>query len=170
MHQTVLFTSLVLMMAVAAIFLFSLSRSGAGDGSKKAPKLGALRFVLFIGALVLGAAVSIGSLRPWPRAVAAGADVVSVKVTGSQWSWEIDRKTIPVGKPVTFNIATTDVSHGFAVYDAGDQLLVQSQAMPGYINRVSYTFRTAGKYRIFCMEYCGVAHHDMTDEILVVAQ
>ncbi|MBX9648136.1 MAG: hypothetical protein K2X57_13900 [Xanthobacteraceae bacterium] len=170
MQSTILLTTFLLMAAVASIFLVSLSAASAGDGAEKAPKLEGVRLKFFIAILLLGVVVSVSSLRPWPKAVAAGSDVIHVKVTGSQWSWEIAPKEIPVGKPITFSVATTDVTHGFSVYDDGGHLLIQSQVMPGYINQVSYIFEKPGKYRVFCMEYCGVAHHDMTDELLVVAQ
>jgi cytochrome c oxidase subunit 2 len=170
MQSTVLTTAFVLMAVVAAIFLWVLKQADAGDAREKAPMVEGYRFKLFLGILFLGALVSIGSLRPWPKAVAAGSDVIDVKATGSQWSWELVPKTVPVGKPVTFSVATTDVTHGFSVYDPDGHLLFQTQAMPGYINQVSYTFKTPGKYKIFCMEYCGLAHHDMTDELVVAAQ
>jgi cytochrome c oxidase subunit 2 len=48
-------------------------------------------------------------------------------------------------------------------------LLFQTQAMPGYINKVAYVFDEPGQHRVLCMEFCGVGHHDMTDTFDVVA-
>jgi cytochrome c oxidase subunit II len=31
-----------------------------------------------------------------------------------------------------------------------------------------HTFREPGKYKVRCLEYCGVAHHAMKDELVVV--
>jgi cytochrome c oxidase subunit 2 len=92
---------------------------------------------------------------------------VSVTATGSQWSWEIAPQEVPVGRPVVFKVTSNDVNHGFGVYDPDGTMLFQTQAMPGYVNQVSYTFTKPGKYRVFCMEYCGLVHHDMLDEINV---
>jgi cytochrome c oxidase subunit 2 len=41
--------------------------------------------------------------------------------------------------------------------------------MPGYINQVRYTFTKPGRYRVLCLEYCGLVHHDMTANLRVVA-
>jgi cytochrome c oxidase subunit 2 len=41
--------------------------------------------------------------------------------------------------------------------------------MPGYINVLRYTFNEPGVYRVLCLEYCGVAHHEMTADIKVAA-
>jgi cytochrome c oxidase subunit 2 len=47
-------------------------------------------------------------------------------------------------------------------------MLAQVQAMPGYTNSVHYTFDKPGKYKILCMEYCGVAHHSMIANLTVL--
>ena len=41
--------------------------------------------------------------------------------------------------------------------------------MPGHTNRLAYTFTQPGKYRVLCLEYCGLAHHGMMTEFEVVA-
>ena len=41
--------------------------------------------------------------------------------------------------------------------------------MPGVTNRLVHTFTQPGKYRILCLEYCGLAHHGMILEFDVVA-
>jgi cytochrome c oxidase subunit 2 len=53
------------------------------------------------------------------------------------------------------------------VYDPEGTMVFQTQAMPGYVNQVRYTFTKAGKYRVLCMEYCGLVHHDMISDIEV---
>jgi cytochrome c oxidase subunit 2 len=64
-------------------------------------------------------------------------------------------------------VTSRDVNHGFGIYDASLKLLTQIQAMPGYVNKVHYTFTRPGKYRVMCMEYCGLIHHDMIAELTI---
>jgi cytochrome c oxidase subunit 2 len=54
--------------------------------------------------------------------------------------------------------------------DASGRLLLQVQAMPGYVNQVQYTFDTPGTYHVICLEYCGVAHHAMAADFTVAAE
>jgi cytochrome c oxidase subunit 2 len=61
------------------------------------------------------------------------------------------------------------VNHGFALYDDQLHLLAQIQAMPGFTNKVRHRFTAPGKYKILCMEYCGLAHHGMVADFEVVA-
>jgi cytochrome c oxidase subunit 2 len=166
MQSTILAVTLVLMAITAFIFW---RVAGAVNADAEPANVGSRRSKLFWTLLVFGVLVTVGSLREWPHAVAAGDDVVQVNATGNQWSWEIDARTIPVGKKVVFNLHTKDVNHGFGVIDQSGRLLFQMQAMPGYINKVKYVFEKPGQYRVLCMEFCGVGHHDMNDEFEVVA-
>jgi cytochrome c oxidase subunit 2 len=49
------------------------------------------------------------------------------------------------------------------------QMLAQIQAMPGFTNKVRHRFTEPGKYKILCMEYCGLAHHGMVADFDVAA-
>jgi cytochrome c oxidase subunit 2 len=40
--------------------------------------------------------------------------------------------------------------------------------MPGITNRLVYTFPRPGKYRVLCLEYCGLVHHGMSVEFDVI--
>ena len=55
-----------------------------------------------------------------------------------------------------------DVNHGFAIYAADGRIVTQTQAMPGFVNRLVYRLLEPGRYRVLCLEYCGLAHHGMT--------
>jgi cytochrome c oxidase subunit 2 len=99
-----------------------------------------------------------------------------VPVRGGIWSWEIgpitdrdgnpvqggsDGVVLPVGKALEFQVTAKDVNHGFGIYNEAGQLLAQTQAMPGYVNNLVYTFTEPGTYHVLCMEYCGLGHHTM---------
>lgn len=166
MQSAVLFVTLILMIAVALPFVKAVRSTGAdGVPDKVEPRRNRLIWALVLAGIV----ITVASLREWPHAIAAGDDVVQVNATGGQWYWEIDTQEIPVGKTVVFNLHTKDVNHGFGVVGPSGHLLFQTQAMPGYVNKVQYTFDEPGDYRVLCMEFCGVAHHDMIDEFKVVA-
>jgi cytochrome c oxidase subunit 2 len=121
--------------------------------------------------IVLGIIVTGASLRPFPIAPQHTPTTAPqvIQVVGHQWAWQMDPGPIHAGTPVAFEVTSADVNHGFGIYDASDRLLAQTQAMPGVTNRLVYTFAQPGKYRILCLEYCGLAHHGMITEFDVVA-
>ncbi|NQY59474.1 MAG: cytochrome C oxidase subunit I, partial [Cognatishimia sp.] len=85
-----------------------------------------------------------------------------------QWWWDTDTTEIPLGQQVEFRVTSEDVNHGLGIYNDEMRLLVQVQAMPNYTNSIVYTFDEPGTYQILCMEFCGIAHHDMTYEFEVL--
>ena len=165
MQLTVLAISLIVMAFIAAQFIAA-ARGAPGTVDTAAEPL---RKRLIIGLAVVGLVVSAASLARWPHAVAADSAVAVVNVSGGQWYWEIDTTEVPLGR-VVFNAQTVDVTHGFGVTDAEGTILVQTQVIPGYVNQIQYTFEQPGTYRVVCLEYCGVAHHDMINAFEVAAR
>ncbi|MBS1759343.1 MAG: hypothetical protein JST23_04385 [Bacteroidetes bacterium] len=78
-----------------------------------------------------------------------------------------DSIIIPVGQPVEFRVTSLDVNHGFGIYNSDAQLVTQTQAMPGYVNRLRWKFDTPGTYHILCLEYCGANHPNMRTSFIV---
>lgn len=82
----------------------------------------------------------------------------------------------PTGEPsielntnemVEFRVTSLDVNHGFAIYNPHNELIAQTQAMPGYVNRLRWKFSEPGLYTVYCLEYCGMAHQAMKTTITV---
>ncbi len=166
MQMLVLWISLALM-AVIAWFFLSAVRQSTEAASESA--FASRRTPLIAGLAVMGVVVTVASLWSWPHAVSASDDVITVNATGGQWYWNIDVEEVPAGRIVVFNAHTEDVNHGLGVYGPDGRLHVQVQAMPGYVNQVEYVFDEPGLYQVLCMEFCGIAHHDMIAEFNVVA-
>lgn len=157
---------------VALTFIYVIAHSGKqADPGQVTRKAYAIRRWWFGALLLLGAAVAYATLSPFPvseqRARSQTAQVVDA--VARQWSWELSQTRVKAGTPVQFNVSSLDVNHGFAIYGPNDRILTQAQAMPGYTNRLLYTFHEVGKYRVMCLEYCGLAHHAMVAEFEVVA-
>ena len=132
----------------------------------------ALRGWLFAALVFFGVGVTWATLHRFPipaqgsqPASATGAQIVNA--TARQWAWEIRPDKVAAGTPVEFHVTSSDVNHGFAIYAPNGRIVTQTQAMPGYTNRLVHTFTTPGTYRILCLEYCGLAHHGMTGEVQV---
>lgn len=166
MQMLVLLISLALMTAIAWFFISAVRQSAE---TAEVSDLASRRVPLIWGMVALGVVVTFASFWSWPHAVAASDDVVTVNATGGQWYWDIDIGEVPVNRIVVFNAHTEDVNHGLGIYGPDGRLRVQVQAMPGYVNQVEYLFDEPGLYQVLCMEFCGVAHHDMIAEFNVVA-
>jgi len=59
------------------------------------------------------------------------------------------------------------VNHGFGIYDPHGHFVVQVQVVPGKTQKLVHTFSTPGRYRILCLEFCGLDHHLMQTVLVV---
>lgn len=115
-------------------------------------------------------AITIYTLRelPYDQPVySAGVEPTIVDVEALQFGWKMSETEFKVGEPVEFLVTSSDVNHGFGIYDQQMNMLAQTQAMPEYTNKVYITFDKPGTYEILCLEYCGLAHHLMIGTIEV---
>jgi cytochrome c oxidase subunit 2 len=158
------------LVALLALIFVAVIRQGAAPALGERPAgTGRYRQPLFWALVIVGVAVTYGTLVPWPYSPDRhdAETPLRVNAVSEQWSWSIDRTLLPLNKPVVFYVTSRDVNHGFGLYDSGRRLLTQVQAMPGYVNKVHYIFTEPGQYRVLCLEYCGLIHHDMTAELTV---
>ena len=172
MQTSVLLISLLLMALVAAAFGFVVVRSGPREDDYSAVTSGGylIRRWWFLFLCAAGVLVTAWSLIPFPLQAGLVGAPRAIDVEGRQWSWDISSRTAQVGESVLFRVTSADVNHGFALYGPDDQILAQTQAMPGYVNELDVTFEQPGRYRVLCLEYCGLAHHAMMAEITVTEE
>jgi len=131
-------------------------------------------FVLLV-VLLFGLGMTLGK-TPYPKANDLPDKVVFV--VGKQFAFGISDAPItndqeyeattyaapvqlPLGSLVEFRVTSFDVNHGFGVYSPDGRLIAQTQAMPGYVNRLRVRFTEPGKYNVLCLELCGMGHHRM---------
>lgn len=162
--------------AVLAYVYFALSTRQPVDDEAYYQAVGRLRMPLFILLLLaLGTMFAFTIPRtPYPKGQVP-AKVVHVVAKQFQFALSenpirteeefaqaaVQRPKVPVGEWVEFRVASLDVNHAFGVYDPDGKLVGQTQAMPGYVNRLFLRFEKPGSYTILCLEYCGLSHHIM---------
>ncbi|HEX6433970.1 MAG TPA: cytochrome c oxidase subunit II [Gemmatimonadales bacterium] len=102
---------------------------------------------------------------------APGDSALQVRVTGHQWWWEVQYRDsiaqnwvttaneihIPAGRPVVFELRSTDVIHSFWP----PSLSQKRDLIPGNVNSLWFRADTPGVYRGQCLEYCGLQHAKM---------
>ena len=117
------------------------------------------------------------TLPSLPYPVEASTPARVVEAVGKQYTWSLTEgaaptlenwdtvsspsATVPAGAVVEFRVTTLDVNHGFSLYAPDGHLMAQTQAMPGYVNRLRVVFDKPGTYTVLCLEFCGMSHHRM---------
>lgn len=120
-----------------------------------------------VAALLFALLVATIWFTPYGQSTPPDAQVV--RVTGQQFAWTLSPAHVRAGKPVEFLATSTDVNHGFGVYDAHGNFVVQVQVVPGKTQKLVHTFSKPGRYRILCLEFCGLDHHLMQTVLVVTS-
>ncbi len=125
-------------------------------------------FIISMTIFLGGAVVYYNQYRP-------PADAMEIYVVGKQWMWKLQHETgqreinelhIPVGRNVKLTMTTEDVLHDFAI----PAFRTKSDVIPGRYTSLWFQATKPGKYRIQCMEYCGLNHSGMGGWVYVMEQ
>ena len=94
------------------------------------------------------------------------SEALDVYVVAKQWMWkfqhldgqrEINELHIPVGRKIKLTMTTEDVIHSLFV----PAFRLKMDVVPGKYSSIWFQPTEAGRYHLFCAEYCGTSHSGM---------
>jgi cytochrome c oxidase subunit 2 len=100
-------------------------------------------------------------------------DAFEVSVVGKQWMWylqhpegrsEINELHVPLGQAVKLTMTSQDVIHSFFV----PAFRVKQDVLPGRYTSLWFRPTKTGRFHLFCAEYCGTYHSQMTGWVYVM--
>lgn len=179
MQQSSILLLFFFLMGIALIvFIYIFMSSKRADQGMSNPLKKRFWFFLIL-TIIMGIFASVTIPKSPYFAFADKTPAKVIHVAAMQFSFFLSEKAIDRDKPsgqkielpanevIEFRVTSFDVNHGFAIYDKSNRLITQTQAMPGYVNRLRYKFKEPGEYNILCLEYCGVAHQLMRSSFIV---
>jgi cytochrome c oxidase subunit 2 len=101
------------------------------------------------------------------------AETLNIYVVGKQWMWkfqhlngqrEINELHVPVGRAVKLIMTSEDVIHDVFV----PAFRVKADVLPGRYTHLWFQPTKAGRYHLFCAEYCGTKHSGMVGQVVVL--
>ncbi|MER9296780.1 ubiquinol oxidase subunit II [Mesorhizobium sp. M0621] len=118
--------------------------------------------------LLVGGVAWVGAHDLDPRKpIVSAAEPVRVQVVSLDWKWlfiypdqgiaSVNRLTIPVGAPVSFELTSSGVMNSFFVPQLGSQIYT----MAGMVTRLHLQADHAGRYRGLSANYSGQGFADM---------
>lgn len=165
---TIAYTVLVIIGVAVALIVFRSTRVGFRVRSVGRPALErresfwALLSIVFL-VIVLGGTIT--QVPYWDDSDAKTSQRVTI--TGRQFAWTIDPPRIRAGVRTRIEVRATDVSHALGIYDAEDRLIKQVNVLPSTKQHFVMTFEQPGTYRLLCLEFCGLDHHLMANDLEV---
>lgn len=100
-------------------------------------------------------------------------NAMEIKVTGRKWFWVFDypdgtkamnELVVPAGKPVRLLLSSEDVIHSFYI----PAFRIKMDALPNRYTETWFEATQTGAFDIFCAEYCGKGHSEMTGLVKVL--
>jgi cytochrome c oxidase subunit II len=118
--------------------------------------------------------LSIVSVRIWYEIELQPQNGLVIQAIGHQFDFTFrypqvngeitDEMHLPINVPVTLNLTSSDVIHGFWV----PTMRLKNDTVPGLVTSIRFTPRLAGRYKIVCTQFCGVLHSTMNKQVLVI--
>jgi cytochrome c oxidase subunit 2 len=102
---------------------------------------------LFLMMFVWGALIYFRVYTPPPNAM-------NIYVVGKQWMWKAEQLTL----------ISEDVFHSLSI----PAFRIKREAIPGRYTTVWFEATTPGTYLLFCSQYCGTNHSQMTGDVVVM--
>lgn len=156
--------ALLLVLIWYSIFRYKSEQTGIGKAIAKSQwkietAWSVIPFFIFLGLFAWGAGLYLkGYQNP------EGAE--EVHIVGRQWMWQMyypdgrmahNELHIPVDEPTTLTLSSEDVIHSFYV----PAFRMKRDVMPGKYVQLTLTPSKAGRYRLYCAEFCGTDHSGM---------
>jgi cytochrome c oxidase subunit 2 len=182
MQHSLLVFFAILSVVITAVFIFvyqsSLSASEENQGMKNTLQKRGWFLLILVVVLAMFASITIPKSPYFVYAKDIPSKVIHVAAGQFYFMMSynaIDPKNpssdpsieVPVNQVVEFRVTSLDVNHNFGIYDSNNVLIAQTQAMPGYVNRLRCKFTKPGDYNVFCLEFCGSGHQIMRSSFTV---
>ena len=121
--------------------------------------------------IVLSVVIFIFGFKSFMNITVTPANSYQINVMAQKWKWlfeypngHVDEDLhVPVGRPVELTMTSQDVIHGFYI----PAFRVQRDVVPGRYNKTWFQATKAGEYQLYCAQYCGTNHSEMTAMVVV---
>lgn len=185
LNRQLLIVASIIALIVEATLFYAIYRFRGNENPKPTPENKRLEItwtvltaivLLFVGVASYQVMTAPDVTTTPQQAVTVPNDAVVVEVTGRQWAWNVtypeenvtlsdaDTLYLPTSRPVYVFVETRDVIHSFHVPALG----LKQDAIPGQRNVIRTRIRQQGRYRLYCAEFCGEGHPNMTATVVTV--
>lgn len=128
--------------------------------------------------LILVSITFVWGIKSYLNMVTVPNDAIEIKITGQSWYWTWDYPDggpsnvfstaeplhVPVNTPIKIVLSSTDVLHSFYI----PVMRAKMDVLPNRYNVMWFNAEKVGEYPIFCTEYCGTQHSQMSGTVKIV--
>jgi len=167
------FFTILIFLAIVVLSLYY-RRSAVRDRKQRvSAKLWILEAVWIVVPLVLTMVMFVWGAAAYFEQRVMPTNAIELTVVGKQWMWkiqhpqgrsEINELHVPLGQPVVLRMVSEDVIHSFYL----PAFRVKMDVLPQRYTSLWFQATKPGRYHLFCAEYCGTEHADMSGHVIVM--
>ena len=172
----------VLIMAAIGYFMWKYRRRSKDQKTSSLTHSGIVEFLWSAIPTVLLLVIFVWGECDYVKQSVPPADALDIRVTGQKWYWTVEYPKypgvslnssteepaltvmVPKGKPVRLTMTSTDVIHSFYV----PAFRLKKDVVPGRYTQAWFEATRVGEFNLFCTEYCGDFHSNMTGVVKVL--
>lgn len=175
-----LWSLLLISLAVFALVMLLLLRyiikyraGSALDRGRIAEKTWGIETAWTAGTLLVFFALFLWGAHLYLRLSQPPRDALEIYIIGKRWMWkaehaggqrEINALHVPLDRPVELIMTSEDVIHDFSV----PAFRLKHDVLPGRYETLWFTATRAGRYSLYCTQFCGLDHSKMVGEVVVL--
>lgn len=166
---TIGYSILTIMSVAAGLIIFRSTRVGFRTEVASREKLEKREGYWAIGVITFLVVLLGGTILQIPYWSDNGSDNAKqhLQITGRQFAWTVDPPRVRAHVKTKIEIRAVDVNHGLGIYNPKGTLIKQVNVLPGVTQEIVMTFARPGLFKLRCMEFCGVDHHLMENDLEV---
>lgn len=161
----------VLIVALMLVFVVRYRQRAGRVAEKTATHSTALEITWTVIPLIIVITIFVMGFRSFMDLTVAPGGGHEIQVYAKKWNWSfrypngyVDSDLhVPVNTPVRLVMSSSDVIHSFFVPAFRQKMDV----IPGRYTKTWFQATQPGTYDIFCAEYCGTGHSNMTAHVVV---
>jgi len=175
LYMFILFVSaffFLLVVGLLAYFMLRYRRRGPGEVTPYITHNFKLEVIWTVVPLLLVTVIFFWGFHGYLDATVTPANALEIQVTAKRWLWQfeypngtrtINEMHVPVGKPVKLVMSSEDMIHSFYV----PSFRLKADVLPNRYTELWFTPTREGLHTLFCAEYCGRGHSDMSGKVWV---
>jgi cytochrome c oxidase subunit 2 len=90
-----------------------------------------------------------------------------LEIVGQQFAFTVNPPRVRANEETRIELRAKDVSHAVGIYEPDGTLVKQVNILPGVTQKILVTFKKTGVYKLRCLEFCGLDHHLMQNDLVV---
>ncbi len=124
--------------------------------------------------LILVSIIFVWGYTAYLKNIVPSSDAKEMRAIGRKWSWTFEDPTtglrtnnelvVPLHQPIRLIMSSEDVIHSLFI----PNLRVKQDVLPNHYTTLAFTADRAGRYQIFCTEFCGDGHARMLANLVVL--